>query len=170
MNKVAQFLSKLAAGGVIKDITALLDEIITNKEERQILINELKKNEYAHIENIEAIKARVYEAELNYKQIELNTEVELRKEAVRLVTEANSSINASWLSKNITPILASAATLSTMIIYFLVLVGKLKATEPTVLLVVSNATNILLVVFGFYFGSSIGSKLKDITNSNSVKH
>lgn len=165
MNKVAEFLTRLVAGGAIKDLTSLLDEIITNKEERQLLINELKKNEYAHIEAIEAIKAKVYEAELNYKQTELNTEVELRKEAVKLVTETNNNSNASWLSKNITAILASLSTLCTMVIYFLVLIGKLKATEPTVLLVVSNATNILLVVFGFYFGSSIGSRIKDNTHS-----
>ncbi|MCS7028798.1 MAG: hypothetical protein NZ519_08535, partial [Bacteroidia bacterium] len=96
-----------------------------------------------------------------YKEAELLTEVELRKEAVKLVAETNHSPHASWLTKNITAILALGSTLTAGVIYLLVLVGKLKATEPTVLLVVSNITNLVLVVFGFYFGSSVGSRLKD---------
>lgn len=160
MNKVAEFLSKLLAGGLLKDLTPMLDEIITNKEERQTLLNELKKAEYAHIEAIEAIKARIYEAELKFKETELNTEVELRRQATKLAIE-NANSNASWITRNITALLASVATLATIFIYVVVLMGKLHASEPTVLLVISNTTNLVLVVFGFYFGSSIGSRLKD---------
>lgn len=160
MNKVGELLAKLLAGNMLKDLTGLLDEIITNKEERLTLLNELKKEEYRHLEVIDSIKARIYEAELRYKETELNTEVELRKQAVRLATDAN----ASWLAKNITSILALGSTITAGFIYILVLIGKLKATEPTVLLVVSNITNLVLVVFGFYFGSSVGSKLKDTKN------
>lgn len=156
MNKVTELLSKLLAGGVLKDLTGLLDEIISNKEERQILLNELKKNEYAHIEALDTIKLKALEAELAYKETELTTEVELRKEAVKLATESQS-----WLGKNIAPILALVSTLTAIVVYILVLTHNLKATEPTVLLVVSNLTNVVLVVFGFYFGSSIGSRLKD---------
>ncbi|MDW8345323.1 MAG: hypothetical protein RML94_00095 [Bacteroidia bacterium] len=161
MNKVSEFLSRLLAGEVLKEVSSLLDEIITNKEERQALLNEIKKAEYAHIQEIEKIKLKALEAELAYKETELLTEVELRKQAVKLVTETNHNPHASWLTKNITAILALGSTLTAGVIYLLVLVGKLKATEPTVLLVVSNITNLVLVVFGFYFGSSVGSRLRE---------
>lgn len=149
MNKVAEFLAKLLSGGLLEGTTNLLDEIITNKEERQILLNELKKAEYQHIGSLEYIRAKLLEAELN-------AEVELRKQAVKLATESQS-----WLGKNIAPILGLISTATAIVVYILVLTHQLKATEPTVLLVVSNITNIVLVVFGFYFGSSVGSRLKD---------
>jgi len=160
MNKIAEIISKLLAGGVLKDVSGLLDEVITNKEERQLLLNELKKHEFQHIETIEAIKARIYEKELEFLETELNTEVELRKQAVRL-QETNNSENTTLLNKTIAPILALSATACAILVYILVLTAHLKATEPTVLLVISNVTNVVLVVFGFYFGSSVGSKIKD---------
>jgi hypothetical protein len=160
MNKVAEIITKLLAGGVLKDVTGLLDEVITTKEERQTLLNELKKHEFQHEETIEAIKARIYEKELEFMQTELNSEVELRKQAVRL-QEANNSEHSTLLNKAIAPILALSATACAILVYVLVLTAHLKATEPTVLLVISNVTNVVLVVFGFYFGSSVGSKIKD---------
>lgn len=166
MGKIAEIISKLLAGGVLRDVTGLLDEVITNKEERQILLNELKKHEFQHIETIEAIKARIYEKEMEHLNVQLQTEVELRKEATKLVATTNTSEHASWLSKNINSLIALVITISCLTLYFLVLTGKLKATEPTVLLVVSNATNALVIVLGFYFGSSVGSKLKDKQNFN----
>lgn len=79
-----------------------------------------------------------------------------RASARDMNTRVNESFNASWLSKNIVPILAIIVVIGggSMIAF---------APEADVRL---GVTGIVTLVLGFYFGSSSSSKTKDNTIEN----
>jgi hypothetical protein len=66
----------------------------------------------------------------------------------------NQSEHASWMAKNTASIIALAFTLFTFVIYFLVLIGHLKASENMSILIVNSITNIVMLIVGYYYGSS----------------
>jgi hypothetical protein len=66
----------------------------------------------------------------------------------------NQSENASWMAKNTASVIALAFTVFTFIIYFLVLIGHLKASENMSILIVNSITNIVMLIVGYYYGSS----------------
>lgn len=68
--------------------------------------------------------------------------------------QINQSEHASWMAKNTASIIALSFTLFTFIIYFLVLIGHLKASENMSLLIVNSITNIVMLIVGYYYGSS----------------
>ena len=78
--------------------------------------------------------------------------------------------DSGWLVKNIVPILAAAWTIFTFVLFILALTGHMEAKENMQFLVINSATNVVMLVVGYYFGSSNGSKMKqDQLNDMSKK-
>ena len=64
MGKIAELIGKLLAGGTLESVKGILDEVITNKEERQTLLNELKKEENRSVEALKSLELVALNAEL----------------------------------------------------------------------------------------------------------
>jgi len=108
--------------------------------------------------------------DLYYLQLrELDMILEDRKNARASNVAINVSEQSSWLSKNIAACLAIGWTLFTIFIFSLLLCGKINAKENLVFLIVNSVTNIVMLIVGFYFGSSVSSKGKDATISELLK-
>jgi len=71
-------------------------------------------------------------------------------------------MNNNWLNNNIAPIIAIVYTLFSLTIYLLVLIHVISATENIAFLIINSITNIMMIIVGYFFGSSIGSKQKQV--------
>jgi hypothetical protein len=58
------------------------------------------------------------------------------------------------MAKNTASLIALSFTAFTFVIYFLVLIGHLKASENMSILIVNSITNIVMLIVGYYYGSS----------------
>lgn len=67
----------------------------------------------------------------------------------------------NWLSENISSIIALAFLGFAFTIFLLVLLRQVKTTESTTITILASVTNILMLIIGFYFGSSKSGKDKD---------
>ena len=96
------------------------------------------------------IAQELRELEMAYKDTEnaRNREIELSKS------------DAPIISKVIVPILALAWSAFAFTLYILLLMGKISSLESIQALVISSITNIVMLIIGYYFGSSQGSKDK----------
>lgn len=103
--------------------------------------------------NSEAL-SEVREKEIEYATIIMKD----RDSARRREVDINNSINSSWLTKNIVAILALIWTTASIYIFYLALIGKITTEAQIVMLVVNSVTNIIMLIVGYFFGSSEKSK------------
>jgi hypothetical protein len=90
-----------------------------------------------------------------------------------LVNDAQSARNreieivkidkSSWLSKNISPILALVACIAIFSFFTLLIFREFnsEAQKQIVIYILGILSAIITQIFGYYFGSSMGSKNKD---------
>lgn len=155
-----------------------LDKLFSNKEEQQQKLNELEeiKNDLRKYE----LEAELREKELQFKEKELVIrEKELNVQKYEIANDRefkiNDSVNASWLSKNIMPILALMISIGTFSVIFTLIFKEVSEHKiSTINLLIGMISGAFLGVVGYYFASSIGSKSKTDTlthmaNSNSQK-
>lgn len=69
-------------------------------------------------------------------------------------------MKSNWLHDNAAPIIALSYTLFSFVVYILVLTRQISATENIAFLIINSITNIVMLIVGYYFGSSAGSKAK----------
>lgn len=69
-------------------------------------------------------------------------------------------MRSNWLHENTAPVLAISYTAFSFLIYILVLTKQIQATENIAFLIINSITNIVMLIVGYYFGSSKGSKDK----------
>lgn len=69
-------------------------------------------------------------------------------------------MNKNWLNNNIASVLAIMWTLFTFYILKMVLLKEVKAPENITFLIVNTVGNIIMIIVGYHFGSSAGSKQK----------
>ncbi len=69
----------------------------------------------------------------------------------------------NWLQHNVSALLAILFTLFSLSIYLLVLVHAISATENLSFLIINSVTNIMMIIIGYYYGSSAGSKQKQMS-------
>lgn len=67
-----------------------------------------------------------------------------------------------YIKKNIVEILAIGAVVQFMIVILFVLFKDVKSNETTTMMILTSSTNIVVIVLSYYFGSSKGSKDKQI--------
>jgi len=158
------FLKDLLAGGggkLIDSVGKVLDNVITTKEERIKLENELKKAEMEY--ELEKSKLSIQEQTL-YLQDTSNARY--RENTLQ------TSANASKLGKNITSYLAITATILCFALFYILVFQKemINATNKDIIIYVLGVLSALLTqVYSYFFGSSSGSADKNRTISQMLE-
>lgn len=149
-------LGSLFSGGVsevIKTVSDTVDKFVTTKAEKEQLNIELQKVIIAHEEKM---------AEL--AQTELNAFLEDTQSARDTYSKVEESEHASWLAKNILPILALVITTG----FFGLLIYMFGNTVPKdneriLDIMLGSLGTAWITVVSFFFGSSMSSHAKDTT-------
>jgi len=158
------FLSDLFSGGASKlvdSVGSVLDNLVTTKEEKMTLDNEIKKAEMAY--QLEIAKLNLEQTKLDYTD---------RDSARTNQTAVQTSANATTLSKNIASYLAIAATVLCFALFFLMLFSDsilCKTADKQIITYILGVLSALLTqVYSYYFGSSSGSADKNKTLSDAL--
>jgi len=150
------FLKDLFSGGASKLVDTVggaLDKVITTKEEKLELENELKKAEMQF--TVDMKKLSDEEEKMIYQDI-----ASAREREVKIQT----SEYGTWLGKNISAMLAIGTTiLAFVLFYFLIFQqDKLEAEAKEIILYILGVLSAIITqIFSYYFGSSKGSGVKN---------
>ena len=143
-------------GNIIESITAAAKTFITTDADREKFAQQVTAEINRHMEQLEENAAKIY-----------SIEVDDRKSARERDTAANTAPAASWLSRNIVPLLALLVLGSTLFLW-----GKIMFDEGTAngvtMGVISSLSTLATFVMSYYFGSSITSASKDKSISNLI--
>lgn len=152
------FLTDLFSGGagtIIDSVGKVLDNVITTKEEKQQLDNEIRKSEMQ-------FQLDMAKMSLEEKQLAMGDIASARTMGAAIQTSAN----ATKLSKNITPYLALGTTGITLILFFVLIFrpGTIPPDSKDIILYILGVLSTVLVqIYSYYFGSSSGSAAKSET-------
>jgi len=158
---MANFLSDLFSSGATSLVTAVgdsLDKLVTSDEERKELDNEIAKATMQY--DVQMATLGVQE-----KQIEMQDRDSARINQSRV----QESEHASWLAKNVQPVLAIAIIGLTFWMYWSIAFGsdsvkfKDAALKDLVIYILGALTTIVTQVVAYFFGSSSGSAAKSKT-------
>jgi hypothetical protein len=151
------FISSLFSGGasqLVDSVGNVLDKVVTTKEEKMQLENELKKADFEF--QIEMQKLGVEEKKLAYGDID---------SARKREADVQTSSNATKLSKNVSPILALGTVLLTFTLFYILIfrpdMCSNGQTKDVLIYILGVLSAILTQVYSFYFGSSQGSQAKN---------
>jgi len=151
-------LSQIFSGGasnLVGAVGKVLDNVITTKEEKGQLDNEIRKSEMQF--QLEMQKMSIEE-----KQMVLGDISNARTREVEIA----KSENATRLSKNTLPLMAlGTIVLSFILFYILIFSPNLipVASKDIVIYILGVLSAILGQVYSYYFGSSAGSAAKQKT-------
>jgi hypothetical protein len=155
------FLSDLFSGGagsIVDSVGKVLDSVVTTKEEKMQLENELRKSEI--------------QFQLDLKKLS-NEEQKMFLDDVGNARQRDVQVQTSEystkLGKNIASFLALGTTVLTLGLFF-ILIFSPQVIEPNkkdvILYVLGVLSAILTQIYSFYFGSSAGSAAKSQTIAN----
>lgn len=130
-------------GDVLPDngVLGVLKNIIT----KDTFLSEEQKKQFA----------KVYEHELNVLKLEQEDRDNARQREIEM-----AKTDAPTLSKIIVPLIAIVWVGFSFVIYILTLSGTFEATSHIQEGVITDITHIAILIVGYYFGSSKGSKDK----------
>jgi len=148
MSILTKIFSK-GASTLVDSVGKVLDNVITTKEEKQQLDNELVKAEMQY--NIEMRKLSLDEQQaiLGDMSNARSREVEIAK-----------SENATKLSKNTLPLMALGTILLSFILFYVLIFSPTlipAGSKDIVIYILGVLSGILAQVYSYYFGSSAGS-------------
>lgn len=145
------------ASGIVSAVGGVVDNIVTTKEEKMQLENEIKKAEMQY--QIEMRKLNLEETGQVFADV---------KDARAMASTVQTSANSTKLSKNVGPYLALGTTLLTFALFFALIFGYCEQgnTKEIVLYILGVLSAIVTQIFSFYFGSSQSSKDKNQTIQN----
>ncbi len=155
------FLTNLFSGGagsVVDSVGKVLDSVVTTKEEKMQLENELRKSEI--------------QFQLDFKKLS-NDEQKMYLDDVEGARQRDAQVqtseHATKLGKNVASFLALGTTILTLGLFF-ILIFSTQAIEhdkkDIILYVLGVLSAILTQIYSFYFGSSAGSAAKSQTIAN----
>lgn len=154
-------LTNIFSGGaanLVEKVGKVLDDVITTKEEKGQLDNEIRKSEMQF--QLEMQKLSVDE-----KRMIIEDTSNARNREIQIA----QSEHATKLSKNITPYLALGTVILAFILFY-ILVFKPKTisdeSKDVVMYILGVLSAILAQVYSYYFGSSSSSAAKDVTIRN----
>lgn len=150
---VPGWISKILSGGVgdiVEKVGNVADKFIQTKEEKDAFALEILKTKASIEQSTSELEARIEEAYLKDTQ-----------DARESYTKIQESEKASWLSKNIMPILTLVVTTG----FFGLLGYMLKYTVPEsneriMDILLGSLGTAWVTMVGFYFGSSRSSEIK----------
>jgi len=155
------FLTELFSTGastLVSSVGNVVDNLVTTKEEKMQLQNELVKSEQQF--QVDMQKLSNDQQQMVYQDID---SARKREAAVQ------TSENATKLSKNVSPILALGATLITFVLFYLVIFQNNKfdpSVKDIVVYILGVLSALLTQIFSYYFGSSQGSSDKNKSIQN----
>lgn len=152
-------------GSLLKVVKETTDELIYSKEERA---EDLLKHEQASQEALyrqQTLDNEQFNNELE-AVIQLNAlEVDDRKSARDRQQAVATSQNSSWLNKNIMEFIGVFIIVSTVSMFFTMIFkrNEIRSVDATTLnSIIETFKTLSTAVVFFYYGSSRGSRLKDI--------
>jgi hypothetical protein len=152
---MSNFLTSLFSSGASSLVSAVgdaIDKVVTSDEEKKELDNELAKATMQY-------EAQMAAFGLQEKQAYLADVNSARDNQSRV----QESEHASWLAKNIHPLLAFSIMGLTFILYTVVIYGSTKEgflrpeTKDIVIYILGALTTVATQVVSYFFGSSSGS-------------
>jgi len=152
-----QSIFSSGASNIVSAVGGVVDNIVTTKEEKMQLENEIKKAEMQY--QIEMRKLNLEETGQVFADV---------KDARAMASTVQTSANSTKLSKNVGPYLALGTTLLTFALFFTLIFGFCEKgnTKEIVLYILGVLSAIVTQIFSFYFGSSQSSKDKNQTIQN----
>ncbi len=150
------FLKNLFGKGastLVNSVGNVLDNIITTKEEKLKLENELHKAEMQY-------KLEVRKLNVEEKKLFLEDKAGAREREVRIQTSPGST----KLGKNISSYLALLTTLLTFFLFYILVFERDKIpadSKDIILYILGVLSAIITQIFSYYFGSSLGSAAKN---------
>lgn len=157
-SKVMGFLQDLFSGGantLVNSVGKVLDNVITTKEEKLQLDNEILKADMQ-------FQLDMKKLDIEERQLVIGDMSNARNREIQVL----SAPNASWWTKNTQHVLAVGTVLITLLFfYILVFNPKSISTESRdiVLYILGILSAILTQIYSYYFGSSAGSAAKQRT-------
>lgn len=133
-------LSKAVKGNPVGAVASLFG--VTGEKTEEGILKVLEVNS--------EVLSQVKENELEFAKLIL----EDRKSARRMQADFNNSEQTSWLTRNVTAIIALLWIGFCLYLYWVSLRGAIGEDQQMNVTVVSSITNITMLIVGFYFGSS----------------
>ncbi|MDO9614241.1 MAG: hypothetical protein Q7J86_06905 [Bacteroidota bacterium] len=152
------FIKDLFSGGastLVDSVGKVLDNVITTKEEKMQLENEIRKSELQFQLDLKKLSNEE-------QQMMLGDISSARQREVQVQT----SEKASWMAKNIQHAIAAGTTLITLLFFYILIFKPESITSESkdiVLYILGVLSAILTQVYSYYFGSSAGSAAKSVT-------
>jgi hypothetical protein len=159
------FIKDLFSGGantLVDSVGKVLDNVITTKEEKMQLENEIRKSELQFQLDLKKLSNEE-------QQMMLGDISSARQREVQVQT----SEKASWMAKNIQHAIAAGTTLITLLFFYILIFKPESITSESkdiVLYILGVLSAILTQVYSYYFGSSAGSAAKSVTLAGLQEH
>jgi hypothetical protein len=154
---MANFLTNLFSAGassLVEAVGTAIDKNTTSAAERKSLDNEMTKARMQFEIDSKTLDLKQYEAAIDDT-----------KDARKNQTLVQDSVNASWMSKNILPILALALIGLTFYLFWYVIFSPNPAIDgprkDIIVYILGALTTIVTQVVSYFFGSSKGSADKN---------
>ena len=155
------FIQNLFSGGantLVDSVGKVLDNVITTKEEKMQLENEIKKSEMQFQLDLKRLSNEE-------QQMILGDISSARQREVQVQT----SEHATKLSKNVSPLLALGTVVITLALFYVLIFSPSTVvgdSKDIVMYILGVLSAILTQIYSYYFGSSAGSAAKSQTIAN----
>jgi hypothetical protein len=152
------FLQDLFSGGantLVNSVGKVLDNVVTTKEEKMQLENEIRKSEMQFQLDLKKLSNEE-------QQMILGDISSARQREVQML----SSPNATTINKNLMPIMAMGTILIVLGLFYVLIFSPsiIKAeSKDIVMYILGVLSAVLTQVYSYYFGSSAGSATKSQT-------
>jgi hypothetical protein len=152
------FIQNLFSGGAgsfVDSVGKVLDNVVTTKEEKLQLDNEIKKSEMQFQLDMQKLS--------NEEQALIMGDINSARQ--REVQVQNSEY-ATQLAKNVAPYLALGTTIITLALFYVLIFTPtvIKGDSKDVILYILGVLSAILTqIYSYYFGSSAGSAAKSHT-------
>jgi hypothetical protein len=153
------FLKDLFSGGastLVDSVGKVLDNVITTKEEKLQLENEIAKSEMQFQLDMKKLTNEE-------QQMLLNDVSNARQREVQVL----SAPNASWWTKNTMHVLGIGTCIITLSLFYVLIfrpeLVKDSSGKEVIMYILGVLSAILTQIYSYYFGSSAGSAAKSLT-------
>ena len=155
------FISDLFSGGantLVNSVGKVLDNVITTKEEKMQLENEIRKSELQFQLDLKRLS--------NEEQQMILGDI---SSARQRETQVQTSQYATELAKNVAPYMALGTTVITLALFYVLIFSPDAVqgeSKDIVMYILGVLSAILTQIYSYYFGSSAGSAAKSKTLEN----
>jgi len=155
------FLQDIFSSGantLVNSVGKVLDNVVTTKEEKMQLENEIRKSEMQFQLDLKKLSNEE-------QQMILGDISNARQREVQMLNSAN----ATTINKNLMPIMAMGTIVIVLGLFYVLIFSPeiIKSDSKDVIMYILGVLSAVLTqVYGYYFGSSAGSAAKSQTLAN----